>query len=65
MAENKKTSLVSHKEMHKMFWIVKGYITTDEVAEQCYDSYVRRTWYNEETYIYEEGFEEAYAARFG
>ena len=50
--------------MHKMFWIVKGYITTDEIAEQCYDGYFRRTWYNEESYIYEEGFEEAYALHF-
>lgn len=47
-----------------MFWIVKGYITTDEIAEQCYDGYFRRTWYNEESYIYEEGFEEAYALHF-
>ena len=54
----------SHKEMHKIFWIVKGYITTDEIAEQCYDGYFRRTWYNEESYIYEEGFEEAYALHF-
>ena len=45
-----------------MFWIVKGYLTTDEIAEQCYDGYVRRTWHNEESYIYEDGFEEAIVA---
>lgn len=64
MEETKETSLVTHREVHKLFWIVKGYITTDEIAYQCYNGYVKRTWYNEETYIYEEGFEEAYNAKF-
>jgi hypothetical protein len=50
----------SHKEVHRVFWMVKGYIADDDMAEQCYNGYVRRLWYNEEAYRYEEGFEEAY-----
>ena len=50
--------------MHRVFWIVKGYIATDENAAACYDSYFRRIWYDEESYIYEEGFEEAYEKKF-
>ena len=54
----------THKEMHRVFWIVKGYIPTDENAAACYDSYFRRIWYDEESYIREDGFEEAYEKKF-
>ena len=40
--------------------MVKGYITDDQNASACYDGFVRRLWYNEEAYRYEEGFEETY-----
>jgi len=46
--------------MHKVFYMVKGYIADDDTVKKCYKSYVRRLWYNEEAYRYEEGFEEAY-----
>ena len=45
--------------------MVKGYITDDDKAEQCYNGYTKRLWYNEEAYRYEEGFEEAYEKCFG
>ena len=44
--------------------MVKGYITDDETALACYDSYCRRLWYNEEAYRYEDGFDEAYKKKF-
>ena len=46
--------------MHRVFWMVKGYITDDDTARECYNGYTKRLWYNEEAYRYEEGFEEAY-----
>ena len=48
------------KDKHRVFYMVKGYITDDENACACYDGFVRRLWYNEEAYRGEEGFEEAY-----
>lgn len=50
------------KEAYKLIWIVKGYIPNwpeDEVLKTG-DSYLRRIWHNEESYRYEEGFEEAW-----
>lgn len=49
------------KEAFRIFWLVKGHFNTrEEVILDCYDSYFKRVWYNEEAYIHEEGFEEAY-----
>ena len=49
------------KSMFKVFWLVKGHLNTSEQdIIDCYNSYFNRVWYNEEAYIYEEGFEEAY-----
>ena len=50
----------THREIHRVFYMVKGYITDDDTAESCYASYCKRLWYNEEAYRYEEGFDEAY-----
>ncbi len=51
------------KEAYRLFWIVKGHFNaTEQCILDCYDSYFKRVWYNEEAYIYEEGFEEAYKA---
>lgn len=41
--------------------MIKGHCTDDQTARECYDSYFKRLWYNEEAYIHEKGFEEAYA----
>lgn len=56
--------MLAHREMHRIFYMVKGYIGDDEVAEACYDSYCRRLWYNEEAYRYEDGFDESYKKKF-
>jgi len=57
--------MTAHREMHRVFYMVKGYIADDKTASACYDSYCRRLWYNEEAYRHEEGFDEAYHKIFG
>jgi len=54
----------SHKEMARIFWMVKGYFPSDEMMRKSYDGYVRRLWWNEEAYLREDGFEEAYQKKF-
>ena len=53
------------KECYKMFYMVKGHIGCadwqDKDLESMRDSYFKRLWYNEEAYIYAQGFEEAYS----
>lgn len=44
--------------------MVKGYITDDKTVQECYNSYTKRLWYNEEAYRYAEGFEEAYREKY-
>jgi len=50
--------------MHKVFYMVKGWIGPDQLVKDCYDGYCRRLWYDEETYYKEDGFEEAYIKKF-
>lgn len=53
----------SRRDAYRIFWIVKGHFNaTESCIFDCYDSYFKRVWHNEEAYIYEEGFEEAYKA---
>tara|TARA_B100000287_G_scaffold364545_1_gene358821 strand:+ start:1166 stop:1369 length:204 start_codon:yes stop_codon:yes gene_type:complete len=62
MAQNK----IEHKEAFRLFWMVKGHLNcTYETAINCYNGYFKRCWYNEEAYIYEDKFEEAYVKKFG
>ena len=55
------------KEANRYNWIIKGKLIdiswTDDAIEKTYDSYFKRLWGNNESYIHEEGFNEAYAAR--
>ena len=52
------------KEAYRMFYSVKGHINvTPETALDCYNGYFKRRWYNEESAMYEEGFEEEWAKR--
>ena len=52
---------VSLKEACRLFWMVKGHLnTSEETIRSSYDGYFKRLWHNEEGYIKEEGFEEAY-----
>ena len=52
--------MVKHREVHRIFWMVKGYITSDKIAYASYNGYVKRLWWNEEAYYREDGFAEAY-----
>lgn len=51
----------SHKEAHRLFWMVKGHLNASEktVIESA-PGYFKRLWNNNEAYIAEEGFEESY-----
>ena len=49
------------KEAFRIFWLVKGHLSTSEqTIMDCYESYFKRVWYMEETYYKLDGFEEAY-----
>jgi len=51
--------MTNKKEAYRIFWIVKGHFNaTEECILSCYDNYFKRVWYNEESYIHSEGFEE-------
>ena len=58
---------VDYKEAGRMFWIVKGHLSTnDATIWASYDGYFRRVWYDYEgrgTEEAEEGFEEAFAEK--
>ena len=52
---------VSLKECCRLFWMVKGHLnTSEETIRSSYNGYFKRLWYNNEAYIKEDGFEEAY-----
>jgi len=53
--------MVTFKEKCRVFYIIKGHLTTSkQTIEECYDPYFQRIWYNEESYLWKKGFEEAY-----
>lgn len=49
---------------NRLFWIVKGRLVpegwSDKTIQDMVKDYTKRVWYNEESYIYEEGFEKAW-----
>ena len=53
------------KECYRLFFMVKGHLGcshwTDDQLKSMADSYIKRVWYNEEAYIYAQGFDEAYS----
>jgi hypothetical protein len=55
------------KEANRLNWIIKGKLIdtswSDTEVEKTYHSYFKRLWGNNEMYIHEEGFEEAYKYR--
>ena len=55
--DNSSTDL---KEKARIFWMVKGYIPDRKTIVSAYPGYLKRLWGNEEAYIREEGFEEAW-----
>lgn len=51
---------VSDKEIAKMFFMTKGHLTEMKTMTECYNGYFKRMWSNNESYIHEVGFEEAW-----
>jgi hypothetical protein len=55
------------KEANRLNWIIKGKLIdtswSDIEVEKTYHSYFKRLWGNNESYIHEAGFEEAYEIR--
>jgi hypothetical protein len=55
------------KEANRLNWIIKGKLIdrswSDEEVEKTYDSYFKRLWGNNESYIHETGFEKAWKER--
>ena len=55
------------KEANRLNWILKGKLIdvswSDESVENTYNSYFKRLWGNNEVYIHEDGFEEAWKVR--
>ena len=55
------------KEANRLNWMIKGKLIdvswSDIEVEKTYDSYFKRLWGNNESYIHEDGFEDAYEQR--
>ena len=55
------------KEANRLNWLIKGKLIdrswSDQEVERTYDSYFKRLWGNNEMYIHEQGFDQAYAER--
>ena len=63
--DDSKDNEYSHREAHRLFWMVKGHLTTSEATVMsCANSYFNRLWRDgcdgAPVSDYEEGFEEAY-----
>jgi len=51
----------SHKEAHRLFWMVKGHFgASEQTILESAPGYFNRMWNNNEAYLHEEGFAEAY-----
>jgi len=49
------------KEAYKLFYMVKGHLnTTENTILESAPGYFKRLWNNNEAYLHEEGFEEAW-----
>ena len=52
------------KEANRLMWMVKGTLIPDGYTvtnvNSILKSYFKRIWYNEEAYMHEEGFEDAW-----
>ena len=55
------------KEANRLNWIVKGKLIdkswSDKDVEATYHSYIKRLWGNNENYLHEQGFEQAWKIR--
>lgn len=49
------------KEAYRIFWMVKGHLNVSQsTVISCADGYFKRLWCNNEAYLKDEGFEEAW-----
>lgn len=55
-------SIYNHeKEAYRLFWMVKGHLDAPhKTILESANGYFKRMWYNEEGYLHDEGFEEAW-----
>jgi len=57
------------KEANRLFWIIKGHLIPEGYSVKdvsaIMDSYFVRCWGNNESYIHEDGFTEAWEIRYG
>tara|TARA_Y100000389_G_scaffold750_1_gene801 strand:- start:528 stop:761 length:234 start_codon:yes stop_codon:yes gene_type:complete len=57
------------KEANRLNWIIKGKLIdtswSDIEVEKTYHSYFKRLWGNNEIYLHEEGFAEAWEKEYG
>jgi hypothetical protein len=52
---------VELKEACRLFWIVKGHLNASpSTILSSYNGYFKRCWGNNECYVHEEGFEDAW-----
>ena len=52
------------KEAYRLFWMVKGHLNAPQsTVLESYNGYFKRMWFNEESYVHMEGFEEAWAKK--
>ena len=61
------SSTASHYDVHRVYWLIKGSITSDKQAYAAYNGYFKRCWYEyegQDLQIYLEGFDEAYRKKF-
>ena len=50
------------RESARLFYMTKGHLNTSlATILDCAPGYMKRLWYNEEAYIHEEGFEDAFS----
>ena len=56
---------LTHKESHRLFWLVKGHLGDEQTVIGSANGYFKRLWGNCERSVYgEEGFEEAYYKKY-
>lgn len=54
-------NLSDYKQEYRLFYMVKGHLNTSHTTIMLSaDGYFRRLWNNNEAYLHEEGFEEAF-----
>lgn len=63
-ASSDEMTLKEIKEANRFMWLIKGTLIplgySRDNVNSIFKSYFKRIWYNEESYIHEEGFEEAW-----